>query len=95
MLPVILGAILGVVVSWINFRLLLSAAEGVNKSKSVEAYVILRNFIRLILYAAVIIASVMLDQINALATGAGILAVALIYFIKHANSKNNRKENSD
>ncbi|NLY70096.1 MAG: hypothetical protein GX076_00160 [Clostridiales bacterium] len=93
MLPVVLGAILGVAVAWFNFRLLLRTVEGVSKTtKSTETYVLSRNLLRSTLYAVAIIASVMLEQINALATGAGIVAVAIIYFIKYTRSKSNGKK---
>lgn len=83
---IILGTILGVVVGLINFNLLIKSSKSVidKTPKNAGAYVMLRYFIRIILYAAAVIAAVLIDGINAIATGAGIIIVGLAYCVKYS-----------
>lgn len=85
MQAVILGVLLGVLVGLINFRLLLKTNEKVTDLTPNKAgvYVMLSYFIRIVLYAAAVIASVLIEGINALGTGAGILAVSVIYCLRY------------
>lgn len=91
MQPVILGIILGVAVGLINFSLLIKTAKNVSQipQDKAAAYVLLRNLIRIVLYGAAVIGSVLVEGINALGTGAGIVAVGLLYLTKY--SRNGQK----
>ena len=84
MQPVILGIILGVIVGLINFSLMIKTAKNVSQISKDKAayYVLLRNLIRITLYGVAVIGSVLLEGINALGTGAGIVGGRLTLFDK-------------
>jgi hypothetical protein len=86
MQSVILGLLLGLAVGLINFKLLIriTAMVGEMPAKQAGLTVMLGYFLRISLYGAAILGSVMIDWINPLATGAGILAVAIFQTIKYA-----------
>ena len=85
MLPVILGLLLGAVVGLINFGLLVRLSDKVAdmEAKKAGAMVLLGYLLRIVLYGGAVIAAVLLPGIDPLATGGGILIVALAYTIRY------------
>ena len=85
MQPVILGFLLGAAVGLINFGLLVRLSDKVAdmEAKQAGAMVMLGYLLRIGLYAGAVIAAVLLPGIDPLATGGGILIVALVYTIRY------------
>ena len=85
MQEILLGGLLGALVGFINFGLLvrLSARLGEMEPRRAGAVVFLGYSLRLVLYGGAVIAAVLLPGIDPIATGAGILAVALGYTIRY------------
>lgn len=85
MQAILLGALLGAVVGFINFGLLvrLSSRLADMEPRRAGVFVFLGYFLRLLLYGGAVIAAVLLPGIDPIATGAGILAVALGYTIRY------------
>ena len=85
MQPIILGIILGAAAGLINFTLLVKIAKNVEGMEPRRAGILVMTsyFGRIGLYAAVIILSVLSERINPLATGGGLLAVALFFTLRY------------
>ena len=85
MQPVILGFLLGAAVGLINFGLLVRLSDKVAdmEAKKAGALVMFGYLLRIVLYGGAVIAAVVLPGIDPLATGGGILLVALVYTIRY------------
>lgn len=84
MQPVILGLLLGALVGFVNFGLLVRMSSKIidMEAKRAGIVVMLGYLLRIILYAVAVFAAVFFQGIDALATGAGIIAMGLIYTIR-------------
>lgn len=85
LLAIILGFLLGAAVSYINVTLLLKLSTKVaNMPAKQSGYFVLGGYlVRILLYGGAIILSVLWEGMNPIATGVGILVVALFFTIKY------------
>lgn len=95
-MPYILGLILGATVSFLGFiELAFTITKAVKMEPSkANAYSAFKYHLRLIIFAAVILASIKLPQLDVVGTIVGLLSVKLVIYIMNAFSqkKSNRKE---